>query len=87
MSDMKDWELDDEKKYLWRHKTRPIELMRFRITDSEDFRCVYIRFLHDDDWLSNYFLYDEETQKVTAKDFALEMVDRFLKTKEVKNGK
>ena len=71
-----DWEIDTETKYTWKHQEKLVEMMSFTNDLNPELKCVYVRFLHNGDWLSNYFITRE---KMDAKEFAIEMIERYQK--------
>lgn len=73
----KNW--DRIKDYVWENSDGTIQLMSFTNDDKPNIKCVYIKLYKDDEWVSNYFLYDKDTEEVDALEFAELLVSKYNK--------
>jgi len=74
---MTDWMTDEDKPYLWLHKEQPIEVICYTNDQDPSIKCIWVRMLHDGEYVSNYFSYSKEALDVEPLDFAMNMVEQF----------
>jgi len=80
---MKEWMIDENKPYLWHHKTLPIEVMCYTNDQDPIIRCIWMRIEHDGEYVSNYFAYSDEAIEMDPLNYALKMFDDFKSAKEM----
>lgn len=78
------WIKDDHRKYLWIHDELPIQAMIFSNDNEPEVKCLWIKTLNKGEFVSNYFVYSTETDKIHPLDYAIELVQKF-KDNELEN--
>lgn len=71
------WTQFEDKKHVLVHDDTAIQVMVFTNDFDEDIKCVWVKINHDNEFLSEYFVFSESKEEMSAFDFALKMVEKF----------
>lgn len=77
-----EWSIDEHKKYLWIHDISAIQVMIFNNDQEEDIKCIWVKMLHKGEFVSNYFVYSIDNEKIHPLDYALKMIKQFKESEE-----
>ena len=71
------WVQDEHKSYLWMNDTDHIQAMVFQNLDDKNIFCLWVKVLHEEEFVSNYFVYSNDQIQMHPLDYAITMVQRF----------
>lgn len=74
---MNDWYQDETKPYLWHHNEKEISLISYTNDHDPDIKCIWVRMLHDGEFVSNYFTYSQKSQEMLPMEMAMKLVEDF----------
>lgn len=72
------WYTDNEKPYLWHHRTEEIDVICHQNEQIGSLKCVWVGFNHDGRYVSNYFSYCEKEFGIPPLEFALLVKKKFI---------
>ena len=76
---MKEWTQDEHKPYLWHNEERGVSVICYSNDHDPDIKCIWVRTLHEGEYVSNYFSYSEKAQEMLPMEMAMELVEGFKK--------